>query len=127
MYTGTIPLAAGGDYSISFPVLRAIGADRPFGLIHIYPHTDTWNAFQRPKFYHGAPFRRAVGARVIDPKRTIQIRIRGAQNSPMVGATPGRPACGFCSCMTPRKLVQTRSSRRPTTWSERGRSTHLLI
>jgi len=77
---GAIPLAAGGDHSISFPILRAVGADRPVGLIHIDAHTDTWDAFHGSKFHHGAPFRRAVEAGVIDPKRTIQIGIRGAQN-----------------------------------------------
>jgi guanidinopropionase len=78
--TGAIPLAAGGDHSISFPILRAVGAERPVGLIHIDAHTDTWDAFHGSKFHHGAPFRRAVETGVIDPKRTIQIGIRGAQN-----------------------------------------------
>jgi guanidinopropionase len=77
---GAIPLAAGGDHSISFPILRAVGAKHPVGLIHIDAHTDTWDAFHGSKFHHGAPFRRAVEAGVIDPKRTIQIGIRGAQN-----------------------------------------------
>lgn len=77
---GALPLAAGGDHSVSFPILRAVGADRPVGLIHIDAHTDTWDAFHGSKFHHGAPFRRAVEAGVIDPKRTIQIGIRGAQN-----------------------------------------------
>jgi len=77
---GVIPLTAGGDHSISFPILRAIAADEPVGLVHIDAHTDTWDAFQGSKFHHGAPFRRAVEAGVIDPERTIQIGIRGAQN-----------------------------------------------
>lgn len=77
---GAIPLAAGGDHSVSFPILRAVGADHPVGLIHIDAHTDTWDAFHGSKFHHGAPFRRAVEAGVIDPKRTVQIGIRGAQN-----------------------------------------------
>jgi guanidinopropionase len=77
---GALPLAAGGDHSISFPILRAVGANRPVGLIHIDAHTDTWDSFHGSKFHHGAPFRRAVEAGVIDPKRTIQIGIRGAQN-----------------------------------------------
>nr|MCS5548976.1 arginase family protein [SAR86 cluster bacterium] len=32
------------------------------------------------KFHHGAPFRLAVEAGVLDPNRTIQIGIRGGQN-----------------------------------------------
>ena len=77
---GAIPLAAGGDHSVSFPILRAVGAKSPVGLIHIDAHTDTWDAFHGSKFHHGAPFRLAVEAGVIDPNRTIQIGIRGAQN-----------------------------------------------
>ena len=78
---GTMPLSIGGDHSITFPILKALGADAPLGLVHIDAHTDTWDQFLNTKFSHGAPFRRAVEAGVLDPKRTIQIGIRGAQNA----------------------------------------------
>jgi len=78
---GTIPLSIGGDHSVTFPILKALGARQPLGLIHIDAHTDTWDQFLNTKFSHGAPFRRAVEAGVLDPKRTIQIGIRGAQNA----------------------------------------------
>ncbi|MEI2415093.1 agmatinase [Orrella sp. JC864] len=74
-------LAAGGDHSISFPILQAIAPRRPLGMVHIDAHTDTWDAFSGSKFSHGSPFRRAVEAGLIDPRRCIQIGIRGAQNS----------------------------------------------
>lgn len=79
--TGAVPLSAGGDHSITFPILQAIGEKRPVGLVQIDAHTDTWDEFFGSKFTHGAPFRRAVEAGVLDPKRTIQIGIRGAQNT----------------------------------------------
>ena len=78
---GVVPLTAGGDHSITFPILQAIAAKRPVGLVQIDAHTDTWDEFLGSKFTHGAPFRRAVEAGVLDPKRTIQIGIRGAQNT----------------------------------------------
>jgi guanidinopropionase len=78
---GTVPLSVGGDHSITFPILKALGAKEPLGLVHIDAHTDTWDQFLNTKFSHGAPFRRAVEAGVLDPKRTIQIGIRGAQNA----------------------------------------------
>ncbi len=78
---GAVPLSAGGDHSISFPILRAIAGDRPLGMVHVDAHTDTWDSFQGSKFHHGAPFRRAVEAGVLDPHRTVQIGIRGAQNT----------------------------------------------
>ena len=77
---GALPLSAGGDHSISYPILRALGREGPVGLIHIDAHTDTWGPFQGCKFHHGAPFRLAVEDGVLDPKRTVQIGIRGAQN-----------------------------------------------
>ena len=79
--TGTTPLSVGGDHSVTFPILKALGAEQPLGLIHIDAHTDTWDQFLNTKFSHGAPFRRAVEAGVLDPKRTVQIGIRGAQNA----------------------------------------------
>jgi guanidinopropionase len=78
---GVIPLTIGGDHAISYPILRALGANQPLGLIHIDSHTDTRDSFAGSKVMHGAPFRRAVEAKAIDPRRTIQIGIRGAQNA----------------------------------------------
>ncbi len=77
---GAAPLTAGGDHSISYPILKALGAEQALHIVHIDAHTDTWDAFQGSKFHHGAPFRRAVEAGVIDPTAMIQIGIRGAQN-----------------------------------------------
>lgn len=75
---GVAPLAAGGDHSISHPLLRAVGRDRPVGLIHVDAHCDTSGATDGVRFHHGGPFRNAVLDGVLDPRRTIQIGIRGA-------------------------------------------------
>lgn len=75
---GILPVAAGGDHSVSHPILKAIGRDRPVGLVHIDAHCDTSGEFDQSKFHHGGPFRNAVLDGVLDPKRTIQIGIRGA-------------------------------------------------
>jgi guanidinopropionase len=77
---GIRPVSAGGDHSITFPIFKAIAAARPIGMVHIDAHTDTWGEFFGSKFTHGAPFRLAVEAGLLDPKRTIQIGIRGGQN-----------------------------------------------
>ena len=81
-YTGVLdagvrPLSVGGDHSITYPILKAIGKDRPVGLIHFDAHCDTGGEFDGSKFHHGGPFRLAVLDGVLDPKRTIQIGIRG--------------------------------------------------
>jgi guanidinopropionase len=78
---GVVPLSAGGDHSISLPILRAIAVDRPVGMVHIDAHTDTADEELGSRFTHGTPFRRAVEEGLLDPKRTVQIGIRGAQNS----------------------------------------------
>ena len=72
-----IPLAVGGDHSISLPILKALGANRPVGMVHIDAHCDTSGEYEGAKFHHGGPFRRAVLDGVLDPERTIQIGIRG--------------------------------------------------
>lgn len=79
---GAVPLSAGGDHSISLPILRALAADGPVGMIHIDAHTDTCDEELGERYTHGTPFRRAVEEGLLDPARTIQIGIRGAQNSP---------------------------------------------
>ncbi len=72
------PVSVGGDHSITHPILKALGRDRPLGLVHFDAHCDTMGAFEGTKFHHGGPFRNAVLDGVLDPKRTIQIGIRGA-------------------------------------------------
>jgi guanidinopropionase len=75
--SGVTPLAVGGDHSISYPILKTLGAHRPVGMVHIDAHCDTGGPFEGAKFHHGGPFRQAVLAGVLDPERTIQIGIRG--------------------------------------------------
>ncbi len=75
---GAVPLAVGGDHSISHPILRALGRDRPVGMVHIDAHCDTSGPFEGCRFHHGGPFRQAVLDGVLDPERTVQIGIRGA-------------------------------------------------
>jgi guanidinopropionase len=71
------PLSVGGDHSITYPILKALGQDRPVGLVHIDAHCDTMGEIDGSKFHHGGPFRQAVLAGALDPERTIQIGIRG--------------------------------------------------
>ena len=75
-----LPISAGGDHSITYPILKAIAQEEPVGMVHVDAHTDTWGEIWGSKFHHGAPFRLAVEAGVLDPNRTIQIGIRGGQN-----------------------------------------------
>ena len=77
MDAGIMPLSAGGDHSISYPILKAVGRNQPVGLVHVDAHCDTGPGMGSSEFYHGAPFRNAVLDGALDPERTIQIGIRG--------------------------------------------------
>lgn len=75
---GITPLTAGGDHLISLPVLRGLAQDGPVGMIHFDAHTDLFDEyFGGTKYTHGTPFRRAIEEGLLDPKRVIQIGIRG--------------------------------------------------
>jgi guanidinopropionase len=77
-----VPLSVGGDHSVSLPILRALAAGGPIGMVHIDAHCDTGDDYMGSRFHHGAPFRRAVEENLLDPTRVIQIGIRGTTNDP---------------------------------------------
>ena len=80
MEQGIKPLTAGGDHLTSLPVLKAIAHKGPLGMIHFDSHTDLFHSyFDGTMLTHGTPFRRAVEENLLDPKRVIQIGIRGTQ------------------------------------------------
>lgn len=78
---GVTPLSVGGDHSISLPILRALKPTTPLGMVHIDAHCDTGDDYLGSRFHHGAPFRRAVEEGLLDPKRVVQIGIRGSINT----------------------------------------------
>ncbi|MGB2167267.1 MAG: agmatinase, partial [Candidatus Puniceispirillales bacterium] len=75
---GITPMTAGGDHLVSLPVLRGLAGDAPVGMIHFDAHTDLFDSyFDGFKYTHGTPFRRAIEEGLLDPKRVVQIGIRG--------------------------------------------------
>ncbi|MFU1477524.1 agmatinase [Roseovarius sp. C7] len=75
---GILPLTAGGDHLTSLPVLRSVAKKAPVGMIHFDSHTDLFHSYFGGTMYtHGTPFRRAVEEGLLDPKRVVQIGIRG--------------------------------------------------
>lgn len=73
-----IPMTAGGDHLVTLPILRALASDGPVGLIQFDSHTDLFDTyFGGNKFTHGTPFRRAIEEGLVDPKRFVQVGIRG--------------------------------------------------
>jgi agmatinase len=80
---GAIPLCVGGDHSVTLPILRSLARRHgPLGVVHFDAHPDTWDEYFGHKFFHGTPFRRAVEEGVVDPRRFVQIGIRGPLYGP---------------------------------------------
>jgi agmatinase len=75
---GAIPIVLGGDHSISEPDIRACAAKHgPLGLVHFDTHTDTGTEVFGLEVSHGTPMYRLVEEGSIDPKRYVQIGLRG--------------------------------------------------
>ena len=73
-----VSMTVGGDHLVTLPILRALAIDEPLGLIQFDSHTDLFDSyFGGHKFTHGTPFRRAIEEGLVDPKRFIQVGIRG--------------------------------------------------
>ena len=74
-----IPLAMGGDHSITLPILRAVARKYgPVALVHVDAHADVNDEMFGMRETHGTVFRRAYEEGLIIPDKTYQIGIRGS-------------------------------------------------
>lgn len=83
------PLSIGGDHSITYPILKAVGARRgPVNVLHIDAHPDLHAEFEGDPYSHASPFARAhedgliarhavVGVRCWDPHQLEQAKKYG--------------------------------------------------
>jgi len=75
---GAIPVVLGGDHSIAEPDIRAVAARHgPVGLVHFDTHTDTGAEVFGVEHSHGTPMYRLVRDGLVDPRRYVQIGLRG--------------------------------------------------
>ena len=73
-----VPVVLGGDHSVTEPNAKACATVHgPIGLVHFDTHTDTGTEVFGVKHSHGTPMYRLVEAGWIDPKRYVQIGLRG--------------------------------------------------
>jgi agmatinase len=80
--SGAVAIIAGGDHSISLPVLRAVAQRHgQVSLVQFDAHIDTWGDYFGGKYYHGSPFRRAIEEGLLVEGGYVQVGIRG----PMYG------------------------------------------
>jgi agmatinase len=75
---GVLPIVLGGDHSVAEPDIRAVAARHgPVGLVHFDTHTDTGREVFGVELSHGTPMFRLVEQGKIDPRRYVQIGLRG--------------------------------------------------
>ncbi len=69
---------AGGDHLVSLPILRGLVAGGRSASSVRCPFRHLRHLLQRQRFNHGTPFRRAIEEGLVDPRRHVQIGLRGA-------------------------------------------------
>jgi agmatinase len=75
---GAVPVILGGDHSITKPCVRASAAAHgAVGMIHFDTHTDTGAEVFGVEESHGTFIRHLVDGGQIDPRRYVQIGLRG--------------------------------------------------
>ena len=75
---GVLPVVLGGDHSITEPEIEALSARHgPLGLVHFDTHTDTGSEVFGVERSHGTPMYRLVQAGLVDPRRYVQVGLRG--------------------------------------------------
>jgi agmatinase len=75
---GAVPIVLGGDHGIAEPDVRACaGRHGAVGLIHFDAHTDTGTEVFGAEVSHGTPMYRLVEQGHVDPRRYVQIGLRG--------------------------------------------------
>lgn len=72
-------IACGGDHSITLPLLRAAFKKykKPLALIHFDAHFDTYPPAWDCEYHHGTFARHAINEGLVDPKKMVQIGVRG--------------------------------------------------
>mgnify|MGYP000392098245 CR=1 FL=1 len=78
-----IPVAMGGDHSITLPILRAIARKHgPVALIHVDAHADVNQEMFGERETHGTTFRRAHEEGLLIDDKVYQIGLRGTGYGP---------------------------------------------
>jgi agmatinase len=78
-----VPLAMGGDHSVTLAELRALStAHGPLGLLHLDAHADLWGSYNDRPLGHGTFARRAIEEGAVDPGRVLQAGLRGPLYGP---------------------------------------------
>jgi len=102
---GRAPILLGGDHSVTYPILRAIGPLHPkLTVLHIDAHPDLYDEFEGDRYSHACPFARVmeeslaahlvqVGVRTMTGHQQTQAARFGVETIDMLAWADGaRPA-----------------------------------
>ncbi len=75
MASSNLPIALGGDHSITYPLLRAVRRRYPrLAILHIDAHPDLYDVLNGNRYSHACPFARIMEEQLAD--RLVQVGIR---------------------------------------------------
>lgn len=75
--TGAAPLSLGGDHSVTYPILRAVGPRHPgLTVVHVDAHPDLYDELDGNRLSHASPFARIMEDGLCE--RLVQVGIRTA-------------------------------------------------
>lgn len=92
---GAVPILLGGDHSVTWPILRAVGRRHPgLTILHFDAHADLYDEFEGSRTSHACPFARILeeglarrlvqfGIRTLTPHLHKQIRRFGVEVVPI--------------------------------------------
>ena len=73
--TGAVPIALGGDHSVTYAVVRAVARQaKPFTILHFDAHNDLYDVYEGDRFSHACPFARIMVEQLTP--RLVQVGIR---------------------------------------------------
>ena len=72
---GRPPILLGGDHSVTYPILKAIGPLHPkLTVLHIDAHADLYDEFEGDRYSHACPFARVMEEKLV--AQLVQVGIR---------------------------------------------------
>jgi arginase len=72
---GYCPLALGGDHSVTYPIMRAVGRSyTSLTILHVDAHPDLYDEFEGNRFSHACPFARIMEEGLA--RKLVQVGIR---------------------------------------------------
>lgn len=72
---GSRPIALGGDHSVTYPILRAVGRRHSsLSILLLDAHSDLYDEYEGDRFSHACPFARIMEEKLA--RRLVQVGIR---------------------------------------------------